>query len=97
MRMIDVALPKFDDPANSTADLSRHAEPPMIRQTSTFAKKRAADEEEYHLMQEEEEDKDGKEEFFDTEDMLEGVSSSSLTPFCQAGNAAKGVCFPFLT
>lgn len=74
MRMIDVALPKFDDPSS---DHSRHVEQPLIRETAAFAKKKATDEEEYHLMQEDEEDKDGKEEFFDTEDMVDGVSFSS--------------------
>lgn len=72
--MIDVALPKFDDPPPATGIST-----PVSRPVPTFAQNRAADDVEYHLMQEDEDDEndgkdDGKDEFFDTEDIQDGVS-----------------------
>lgn len=71
--MIDVALPKFDDPP-----LTNGVSAPISRPIPTSAQNRAADDVEYHLMQEDEDDEndgkdDGKDEFFDTEDIQDGV------------------------
>lgn len=72
--MIDVAIPQFgdDDPSPARPSIS------VARKPSTFARIRQQDEEEYHLEHEkvEEDDKEdegAKDEFFDTEDMIDGV------------------------
>lgn len=89
MRMIDVALPKFDD---DDAETSRPG--PTVRQLSTFgqsSRRKIDDETEYHTEPNEadsdDEDVDGevegensKDEFFDTEDMADGVRSPSPYP-----------------
>lgn len=74
MKMIDVAIPQFDDHAST-----RPSPIPIARKPSAFAQSRIEDEEEYHLEDEkdEEEDAGGKDEFFDTEDIADGVSTRS--------------------
>lgn len=87
MRMIDVALPKFDDPAPpTTTSASGTLEVPRFigRRSSAFVQSREAaqNEEEYHVLQEEEEEEDAggkKDEFFDVEE-LDVVSSFPLDP-----------------
>lgn len=82
MRMIDVALPKFDDPAPpTTTSVSGTLEVPRFvgRRSSAFVQSREAaqKEEEYHVLQEEEEEEEvggKKDEFFDVEE-LDVVSS----------------------
>lgn len=77
MRMIDVALPKFDDPtpapttSNDTLSIPKFT----ARRSSAFVQSRAAaqNEEEYHVVQDEEdeeqEDPSGKkDEFFEVEE-----------------------------
>lgn len=87
MRMIDVALPKFDD--NPKDDVSSHPIAQPMRHTSTFAQARAAEEEEieHHLDEQHSDEEDGKEEdaeagekdeFFDTPDISDGVSLAIL-------------------
>lgn len=85
MRMIDVALPKFDDPANSPT--TRPPAQPMPRHTS-FAQSRnkvVSDEEDDDLQvggdtdtegeSDSEDEKEGgtEEEFYDTPDIVDGV------------------------
>lgn len=68
--MIDVALPRFGDGSPAA---------PTLRQTSVFGLNAANEDEEYHFehseIHEEEDDGAGKDEFFDTEEMAEGVSA----------------------
>lgn len=80
MKMIDVAIPHFDDdPSPARPSIS------AARKPSTFARiRQQQDEEEYHLDHEkadedEKEDEGAKDEFFDTEDMIDGVSSFPST------------------
>lgn len=95
MKMIDVALPNFDDGKDAEKATAR-APAPVVRHTS-FARSRAraADEEEDDELKVHEEttddesddpsDDDGdgdgeKEKFYDTPDIADGVSVSFLQP-----------------